>query len=115
MIPKIFIPILTLVTAQFLNETDVYSQYANPRCNDFSILTKQNIKVGPLVSKIVDEFLVNDKTFSIADLTFASKELQAFCQLEVENDYECFNISTSRGRYASIIQVWDTNQDSKVS
>jgi hypothetical protein len=32
--------------------------------------------VGPLVAKIVDEFLVNDKDFSISDLRFADLEVQ---------------------------------------
>lgn len=53
----------------------------------------------------------NDKEFSIADLSFADTEMKSFCQVEVENDYECFNISTSRGRFQSILQVWDENQD----
>jgi len=33
----------------------------------------------------------------------------------VQNDYECFNISTSRGRYSSILEAWDSNQDGRVS
>jgi len=108
-----------LVVGQFLNETAIdskYKLYSVPRCNQLFTLRKQNIEVRRLVEKLVDEFLVDDYAeFSISDFSFADKEIQSFCQKEVENDYECFNVSTSRGQYQSLLQVWDLNQDKKVS